>query len=113
MRAHLYETHDIWHVVTGFGTDWKSEIGLQAFYLAQVPGPLPATLLAVACLRIAVYEMTAREDVMREIVRGWTMGKQAKALFGTRWNELWTTPLEDVQRQLGLGRSAEPLSVAA
>jgi ubiquinone biosynthesis protein Coq4 len=33
-----YETHDIWHVVTGFHTDVAGELGLQAFYLAQFPG---------------------------------------------------------------------------
>ena len=42
VRAHLYETHDLWHVVTGFGTDVPGELGLQAFYQAQLPGKLPA-----------------------------------------------------------------------
>jgi len=45
-RAHLYETHDIFHVVTGFSTDVAGELGLQAFYLAQFPGGLPPALLA-------------------------------------------------------------------
>ncbi len=35
IRAHLYETHDVWHAVTGFGTDVAGELGLQAFGLAQ------------------------------------------------------------------------------
>lgn len=36
LSAHLYETHDLWHVVTGFGPDVAGELGLQAFYAAQV-----------------------------------------------------------------------------
>jgi ubiquinone biosynthesis protein COQ4 len=107
LRAHLYETHDVWHVVTGFDTDWKGEIGLQSFYLAQIPGPLSASLLAVGCLRLAAYEMEARDALMSEIVRGWQMGKQARPLFGVRWDELWSTPLVDVRRQLGF-TVAEP-----
>jgi ubiquinone biosynthesis protein Coq4 len=30
IRAHLYETHDVWHAVTGFHTDVAGELGLQA-----------------------------------------------------------------------------------
>lgn len=111
LRAHLYETHDIWHVITGFGTDWKGELGLQSFYLAQIPGPLSASLLAVGCLRLARYEMEARDALMDEIVRGWQMGKQARALFGVRWNELWSTPLADIRKQLGF--TAAPLAALA
>ncbi len=111
LRAHLYETHDIWHVVTGFGTDWKGELGLQSFYLAQIPAPLSASLLAVGCLRLAAYDMQARDALMGEIVRGWQMGKQARALFGVRWNELWTTPLTDVRSQLDF--TVEPRRAAA
>lgn len=102
LRAHLYETHDVWHIVTGFQTDWKGEIGLQAFYLAQIPGPLAAALLAVGCLRLAAFEMESRDALMNEIVRGWQMGKRARPLFGVRWNELWTLSLEQVREQLGV-----------
>ena len=42
---HLRETHDLWHVLTDFDVDTAGEGGLQAFYLAQVPGPLPLVLM--------------------------------------------------------------------
>ena len=116
LRAHLYETHDVWHAVTGFDTDWVSEIGLQAFYLAQIPGPLSAALVAVGCLRIARFEMESRERVMDAIVRGWTMGRRARPFFGVRWNELWDVPLEDVRKQLGIATAvpaSESLSARA
>ncbi|AKU94650.1 hypothetical protein AKJ09_01314 [Labilithrix luteola] len=102
VRAHLYETHDVWHTVTEFGTTWPEEIGLQAFYLAQIPGPLPAVLLAVGCLRVALFEMSARGAMMDAVARGWEMGKSARPLFGVRWNDLWNTPLDEVQAMLGV-----------
>jgi ubiquinone biosynthesis protein COQ4 len=108
LRAHLYETHDVWHAVTGFATDWKSEIGLQAFYLAQIPGPLSAALVAVGCLRLAAYEMESRTAVMDAVVHGWTMGRRAHALFGVRWNDLWATPLADVRAMLNVDVSGAP-----
>lgn len=114
LRSHLYATHDVWHSVTGFATDWKSEIGLQAFYLAQIPGPLSAALVAVGCLRIAAFEMESRDDVMDAIVHGWTMGKRARPFFGVRWDELWSVPLAEVQAMLGVApEAAEPIARAA
>ena len=104
-RAHLYETHDVWHVVTGFGTDIVGELGLQAFYQAQIPGPLPSLLLAVGLLRSAIFDQTLTVPFMEALVRGWRMGKAARPLFGVRWDELWSVPLEDVRRQLGIDTS--------
>lgn len=113
LRGHLYETHDVWHVVAGFDTDWQSEIGLQAFYLAQIPGQLSAALLAVGALRLAAYDMESREGVMDSIVRGWTLGKKARPLFGVRWDELWSTPLAVVRAELGLVPDEAPSALAS
>ena len=100
LRAHLYETHDVWHVVTGFDNEWQSEIGLQGFYLAQFPGALSAVLLGLGCLRVGIYDIASREPLMSAIVRGWVMGKRARPFFGVRWDRLWDKPLADVRSLL-------------
>jgi ubiquinone biosynthesis protein COQ4 len=46
----LSQTHDLWHVLTGFDTTVTGEIGLQAFHLTQFPYPLGAVLTAQALL---------------------------------------------------------------
>jgi len=102
VRAHLYETHDVWHAVTGFDTDVAGELGLQAFYAAQGPGGLPWMLLAMGFLNTALYSMDDRDRRFDAIARGWEMGKRARPLFGVRWDELWTTPIEEVRRTLGV-----------
>jgi ubiquinone biosynthesis protein COQ4 len=101
-RAHLYETHDVWHVVTGFGVDWRAELGLQAFYIAQIPGPLPLLLVAVGFVRSALYEPEATLPFLEEVVRGFRMGRAARPLFGVRWDELWDVPLAEVRTRLGV-----------
>jgi ubiquinone biosynthesis protein COQ4 len=101
-RAHLYETHDVWHTVTGFGMDRFGEIGLQAFYLAQIGGGLPSLLLAVGFLRIALYERDKGRHLMDGIVRGYEMGRRAKPFFGVHWDELWSEPLSEVRVRLGV-----------
>lgn len=100
VRAHLYETHDVWHVVTGFRTDVAGELGLQAFYAAQAPGGLPMVLLAMGFLNTALYAMNEREARLDAIARGWEMGRRAKPLFGVRWSDWWERPMEDVRRDL-------------
>ena len=111
-RAHLYETHDIWHVVTGFGTDVVGELGLQAFYQAQIPGALPSLLLAVGFVRSALFDRELTVPFMEALVRGWRMAKAARPLFGVRWDELWTVPLADVRRDLGLADAEDQLVAA-
>lgn len=101
-RAHLYETHDIWHAVTGFGVDFVGELGLQGFYLAQIPGPLPALLVATGFVRSAIYDRHLIKPFMNELIRGWRMGASAKPFFGVKWDEMWSLPLAEVRAKLGI-----------
>jgi ubiquinone biosynthesis protein COQ4 len=102
LRAHLYETHDVWHVVTGFETDVAGELGLQAFYVAQVPGKLAPALVAGGLLNAVLYQWDQRDARMRAIVRGWLLGKRAKPLFGARWAEMWSVPLTEVRARFAI-----------
>ncbi|HEU4538027.1 MAG TPA: Coq4 family protein [Polyangiaceae bacterium] len=103
--AHLYETHDVWHVATGFGPDVAGELGLQAFYLAQFESPLPVAILAAGMLNTALSAMPEAGKRMEEIARGWQLGRAARPLFGFPWAEHWSRPLDDVRRELGLPAS--------
>ena len=71
VKTHLREIHDIWHVVTGFDTDVAGEIGLQAFYLAQLPSRLSAVLIAMAFVHMATKNIEARDPIMNAVLRGW------------------------------------------
>lgn len=101
-RAHLYDTHDIWHVVTDFRTDVFGEIGLMGFYLAQIGGPLPSLLLAVGFMRVALYNVEAGPDMMRSVERGWRLGNEATTFFGVHWDEMWSVPIAEVRNRLGI-----------
>lgn len=101
-KAHLYETHDVWHVATGFETDVAGELGLQAFYAAQLPGRLPQFLLGGGLLQAAFFAQDDFQNRLSAIVRGFESGKRAKPLFGVRWDDLWSAPTESVRRDLAL-----------
>lgn len=102
VRAHLYETHDLWHVITGFGTDVAGELGLQAFYHAQLPGKLPAAILASGFLNTLVYSFGQRDVRLREIARGWLLGRRSRPLFGVRWDDYLALPLDEARARLGV-----------
>lgn len=107
VSAHLYDTHDIWHVVGGFGTDVAGELGLQAFYLAQFPAKLGVTLLAAGMLNtLGPAGFDDRDHRMREVVRGWMLGRTSRPLFGVRWDDLWAVPIVEVRARFGIDPDA-------
>lgn len=110
-RIHMEQTHDLWHVLTGFGTDVKGEIGLQAFYIAQLWTPLSFALVSVGFLHTLFYRLNEGQELVSEVARGWLLGKQSKPLFGVDWNQLWSTPLDEVRRQFGLDLTAAHAAV--
>jgi ubiquinone biosynthesis protein Coq4 len=99
VSAHFYETHDIWHVVAGFGTDRASELGVQGLYLGQVPSRVAVAVLTTGFANTLLKEFDQYPIRLHVIVRGWLLGRRAQPLFGVDWKGLWTTPLEDVRRR--------------
>lgn len=103
LSAHLYETHDLWHVLTGFGVDVAGEGGLQGFYAAQIPGGLASALLSAVLLNNATLNSHVEtERRMSAIAEGWLMGKRAESLFGFRFADRFEDSLEDIRRELGI-----------
>lgn len=100
--AHIYETHDIWHVVAGFDTDVPGELGLQAFNMAQFPGRVGLMLLAAGMLNTLIYNPDQREARLSEIARGWQLGRSCEPFFGVRWAEQWDRPLDEIREELGV-----------
>lgn len=100
---HLAETHDIWHVITGCDTNILGEIELQAFSAAQFSASrLWLALLSKNLLKAAVHNIEISGQYMDALTQGWVRGKQAKPLFGIKWNTLWEMPLEQLRTQLNL-----------
>lgn len=102
VRAHLYETHDVWHVVTGFDTDVAGELAVQAFYSAQVDGALPRILLIGGLINARIEGGADWGRRLDAIASGWALGKSASPLFGVAWDDWWERPIVDVRRELQL-----------
>jgi ubiquinone biosynthesis protein COQ4 len=102
VRNHLRETHDLWHTVLGFDTSIAGELGVQAFYLAQIPTHLSLAILGGGVLNCIESGLSHVEPRMTAITRGWAMGKHAAPLFGLAWNTLWERDLAALRTELVL-----------
>lgn len=102
VRNHLRETHDLWHVLTGFDTDVAGELGVQAVYLAQFNSPLPILLLTVGMLNTLVRGRGEAPRRVEAIARGFLIGKRARSLFGVDWAARWDRPLDALRAELGV-----------
>ena len=100
----LRETHDIVHVLTGFGIDGPGELGLQAFNLAQLRSPL-AVLLIFGGLLSALQDDKPLEPLLNALARGFELGLKARCLITFKLEECWERPLADWRRELGLPES--------
>jgi ubiquinone biosynthesis protein COQ4 len=100
-RARMRDTHDLWHVVTGYQGDVLGELSLLAFFLAQTWHPGIALVLAGGFAK----GLWGHDGWL--VVDAFARGKRAAWLPAQPWEELLAQPLEAVRVQLGLG--APPL----
>ena len=102
IELRLSQTHDLWHVLTGFDTSPMGEIGLQAFHLPQFPYPLATLLIANSLISSTLMEPNLLPELIEAIAQGFQMGKAAKPLFSQRWEDHWEKPLSQWQRELNI-----------
>lgn len=102
VELRLSQTHDIWHVVTGFDTSVIGEIGLQAFHLPQFPYPLATMLIANTLMSFTLLTPEKLPPLINAIAQGLQMGKAAKSLFAQKWEEGWEKPLAQWRQELNI-----------
>lgn len=103
----LRQCHDIWHTVTGFGTNITGELGLNAFNLAQTHLPLPIMLIAGGLLKTLMQSPQDLDKLLDRIAVGYRMGSKAQPFLAQKWEENWEKPLAEWRTELGV----EPMPV--
>jgi ubiquinone biosynthesis protein COQ4 len=92
--------HDLWHVVTGYGSETLGEVCLMAFRCAQV-GHLAFCTLTLFML-VKPPSHAPKAPARRAIVEGWRRGKTAAWLRAADWEALLPMDLAEVRRLLAL-----------
>jgi ubiquinone biosynthesis protein COQ4 len=101
LALRMRQTHDIWHIVTGLGTDLSGELALQAFTLAQTHSPLSVALLSGGIAHL-IKVSGPIDSVVSDIYRGWSLGVKAKPFLAQKWEEGWEKPLEEWRQDLNV-----------
>lgn len=98
----MRQTHDLWHVVTGIGTDRLGEIALKAFELAQTWRPLAAVITCGGMLRYLMREPELLGEVMAHISHGYQLGRRARPFLAQKWEQGWNESLTLWRGRVGL-----------
>ena len=104
----IRDTHDLWHVMTGYGTDGSGESCVVAFSYAQLGG-LGWALIALGTALVAA--LARRFDVVRAVWEGWRLGRRAHWLPAEPTAELMMEPLENVRLRMRIGTPRAYLSI--
>lgn len=100
LALRLRQTHDIWHTVTGFGTDLAGEVGLQGFYFAQTHAPLSLPIMTGGILNTLLKQADQLTHVMHIVLQGYDMGIKSKSLLAQKWEKHWDKPLAVWRKEL-------------
>ncbi|MCB9664520.1 MAG: hypothetical protein H6732_10415 [Alphaproteobacteria bacterium] len=95
-------THDMFHVLLGYGPDWVGELGVLAFTCGQ---DYARTLWAQAAMAWLIYPFRSGfrlGALLGAWRRGYQLGRRAPFLLGVRLEDRFDTPLDDLRAELGL-----------
>jgi ubiquinone biosynthesis protein COQ4 len=115
----MRDSHDLWHVVTGYHGDLIGEAALLAFSFAQTRHPGVGLIVAAALLEATILRGRAKlgqspaddQDARPIVIRGFLRGLRSKWLVAQDWEALLPRPLADVRRELGLEKPPEYVPV--
>jgi len=92
----MRQTHDLWHVLTGYTPDVRGEVLLQAFTYAQTRAPSSLIIAMFGTLRWA-FRWPHQSKALRE---AFARGKRTGFLPTFRWEDHWTTPISELRALL-------------
>jgi ubiquinone biosynthesis protein COQ4 len=96
----IRQTHDLWHVLTGYDTDVLGEAELQAFTYAQLRTPFS--------LLVALFGASNANLLSPRVWAAYRRGKRAAPLVWRAWERHFATPLPELRQLLRLTGSSPP-----
>ena len=95
----MRQTHDLWHVVTGYNSDIEGELQLLAFTYGQTGAPSMRLLSSLGTLH---YALRFGQFMFGKVFAGYRRGKRAPFMGNVVWEDMWHMPLAEVREQLGV-----------
>ena len=98
----IRQTHDIWHVVTGFDTHPLGEIAIKGVELSQTHRPMAAVICAGGIFRYMLKQPEEFGNCIESIAAGYHLGLEAQSLLAVKWEEMWDRPLAELRESLNV-----------
>ena len=102
LTQRIATTHDIHHVVSGFGTTPEGESGVLAITATQIGFPAYVMLNNAAQVSRFRFKTATYALMSRAIAHGTAIGFSAQPLWLARWEEGWERPVSQWRQQLGI-----------
>jgi ubiquinone biosynthesis protein COQ4 len=96
------DSHDLWHVLTGYGRDPLGELCLLGVLYSQIRNPGTA-FIALLGLTQVPFEYPGA-PAFRAVLQGFRIGRRARWMIAQDWEALLARPIEEVRMELGLER---------
>jgi ubiquinone biosynthesis protein COQ4 len=96
------DSHDLWHVLTGYGRDPLGELCLLGVLYSQVRALGTGFIALFGLLRVP-YEYPGAPCI-RAVLQGFRIGRNAEWMLAQDWEALLAKPFVEVRRELNLER---------
>ncbi len=106
---HLQVSHDLWHVLTGYGRDSLGEICLLAFTERQTLNPGIRLIVRIGLLSMKMEQ--PRTPILKAIREARAISENTNWLLAQDMEELMKRPLHEVRRDLNIASPEIYLSV--
>jgi ubiquinone biosynthesis protein COQ4 len=101
LATRLREAHDVFHVVTGYGTDDLGELELQWFNFGNLGwGPLPIIMFLAFLFTRRRKQNGGAWTVCKRIFAAYRRGRRSRSLASVFWEDYWHLPVRDVRTLL-------------
>jgi ubiquinone biosynthesis protein COQ4 len=96
------DSHDLWHVLTGYGRDPLGELCLLAVLYSQIESRGTGFIALLGLLQISMEYPGA--PAIRAVIQGFQIGRNAESMMAQDWERLLEQPFDEVRNALGLGQ---------
>jgi ubiquinone biosynthesis protein COQ4 len=98
LAQRIRQTHDLWHVMTGYDTNVFGEVELQAFTFAQLRLPFSFLVVLFGMFKEHPFSPAA----LRRVWAAYRRGRRAQPLAWRMWERQFATPLVQLRAALDL-----------
>ncbi|MEB3194004.1 MAG: Coq4 family protein [Cyanobacteriota bacterium] len=102
LTQRIASTHDVHHVVCGFGTEQAGEIGVLTLTALQIGFPAYVLLSTVGQLATFRLQPDRFPRLSQAVAQGAALARSTPCLAAVRWEEGWDKPLSQWRQELGI-----------